>query len=137
MKLLLDENLSRRIVPALQARWPGSSQVALLGLEQATDAELCSYAAGQGYVICSKDDDFHRLVAVRNYKPKLLHVAMGNSSNGHILSSLLDMADAIDTGLADPDVGVVVGGIGWSAVTAPMPGTECTRITRRPEAQPR
>ncbi|HMO45308.1 MAG TPA: DUF5615 family PIN-like protein [Rubrivivax sp.] len=29
MKLLLDENLSRRLLPALQARFPGSSQVAL------------------------------------------------------------------------------------------------------------
>jgi Domain of unknown function (DUF5615) len=30
MKLLLDENLSRRIVPFLQLAFPGSSQVALL-----------------------------------------------------------------------------------------------------------
>lgn len=37
MKLLLDENLSRRIVPFLQAAFPGSSQVALLGLETATE----------------------------------------------------------------------------------------------------
>lgn len=58
MKLLLDENLSRRLVPALQAGLPGSSQVALLGLERATDAELCSYANRHGFVICSKDDDF-------------------------------------------------------------------------------
>jgi hypothetical protein len=31
VKLLLDENLSRRLVPALQEFFPGSSQVALLG----------------------------------------------------------------------------------------------------------
>ncbi len=37
MKLLLDENLSRRIVPFIQDMFPGSSQVALLGLEQADD----------------------------------------------------------------------------------------------------
>ena len=30
MKLLLDENLSRRLVPFLQECYPGSSQVALL-----------------------------------------------------------------------------------------------------------
>lgn len=64
MKLLLDENLSRRLVPALQARYPGSSQVALLGLERATDTRLCEYAADHGFVLCTKDDDFHRLVAV-------------------------------------------------------------------------
>ena len=36
MKLLLDENLSRRIVPLLQTDYPDSSQVALLQLETAT-----------------------------------------------------------------------------------------------------
>lgn len=45
MKLLLDENLSRRLVPALQAQFAGSSQVSLLGMERATDAELCAYAS--------------------------------------------------------------------------------------------
>ncbi len=38
MKLLLDENLSRRIVPFLQIAFPGSSQVALLGMETVADA---------------------------------------------------------------------------------------------------
>jgi predicted nuclease of predicted toxin-antitoxin system len=33
MKLLLDENLSRRIVPFLQTDFPGSSQVVLEGLQ--------------------------------------------------------------------------------------------------------
>lgn len=37
MKLLLDENLSRRLVPFLQHDYPGSSQVVLLGLESASD----------------------------------------------------------------------------------------------------
>jgi len=40
MKLLLDENLSRRLVPFLQHDYPGSSQVVLLGLESASDAEV-------------------------------------------------------------------------------------------------
>ncbi|MFE8032557.1 DUF5615 family PIN-like protein [Thiohalocapsa marina] len=44
MKLLLDENLSRRVVPFLQADFPGSSQVALEGLERADDAAIWDYA---------------------------------------------------------------------------------------------
>ena len=44
MKLLLDENLSRRIVPSLQQRFPGSTQVALVGLERAADVTLWDYA---------------------------------------------------------------------------------------------
>ncbi|MGZ5055554.1 MAG: DUF5615 family PIN-like protein [Methylobacter sp.] len=37
MKLLLDENLSRRVVPFIQDSYPGSTQVALIGLELVND----------------------------------------------------------------------------------------------------
>lgn len=108
MKLLLDENLSRRLVPALQARFAGSSQVSLLGLERATDAELCAYAAQHGFVICSKDDDFQRLVAARGYRPHLIHLAMGNASNDAVLAALLAAADRLQAAFDDPATGVVV-----------------------------
>lgn len=35
MKLLLDQNLSRRLLPHLQSHFPGTTQVALVGLERA------------------------------------------------------------------------------------------------------
>ena len=108
MKLLLDENLSRRLVPALQSRFPGTSQVSLLGLERATDAQLCAFAAEQGYVLCSKDDDFHRLVAARGYQPPLVHLALGNLSNDAVLAALLSAADRLDAALDEPGVGVVI-----------------------------
>ncbi|MGL4190640.1 MAG: DUF5615 family PIN-like protein, partial [Sphaerotilus sulfidivorans] len=44
MKLLLDENLSRRLVPSLQAVYPGSSQVDLLDLSGANDHAVWTYA---------------------------------------------------------------------------------------------
>lgn len=108
MKLLLDENLSRRLVPALQARFPGSSQVSLLGLERATDAQLCAHADQHGFVICSKDDDFQRLVAARGYRPRLILLAMGNTGNDAVLAALLAAADRLHDAFADPDTGVVV-----------------------------
>ena len=40
MKLLLDENLSRRLIPFLQHDYPGSSQVVLMGLESASELAL-------------------------------------------------------------------------------------------------
>ena len=116
MKLLLDENLSRRIVPALQSRWPGSSQVALLGLERATDAQLCACAAEHDFVICSKDDDFHRLVAARGYRPRLVHVSLGNASNEQVLAALLAAADDIEVAFTDASTGfVVLGRLGSGA----------------------
>ena len=108
MKLLLDENLSRRLVPALQARFPGSTQVALVGLERATDARLCEYAAQHGFVICSKDDDFHRLVAARGSRPRLIHLALGNVGNDAALAALLRAADRLHQAFDEPATGVVV-----------------------------
>jgi predicted nuclease of predicted toxin-antitoxin system len=69
---------------------------------------LCTFAAARGFVICSKDDDFQRLVAARAYEPKLVRKAMGNVDNEHILAALLSSADAIEAALADPATGVVV-----------------------------
>ncbi|MCB1590185.1 MAG: DUF5615 family PIN-like protein [Xanthomonadales bacterium] len=51
--------------PALQADYPGTTQVSLVGLERASDAQLCDYAQANGFLICSKDDDFAGLVAAR------------------------------------------------------------------------
>jgi predicted nuclease of predicted toxin-antitoxin system len=108
VKLLLDENLSRRLVPALQEFFAGSSQVALLGLERSSDAHLCDFAAEHDYVIVSKDDDFRRLVAARAYRPRLIHVSLGNANNQAVLATLLTAASRLHIAFADPTTGVVV-----------------------------
>jgi predicted nuclease of predicted toxin-antitoxin system len=62
MKLLLDENLSRRLVPFLQHDYPGTSQVVLLGLESASDRVVWQRAKDHGYVIVTRDADFQELI---------------------------------------------------------------------------
>lgn len=44
MKLLLDENLSRRIIPAIMGAYPESTQVALLGMDAYSDEQLCGFS---------------------------------------------------------------------------------------------
>ena len=61
MKLLLDENLSRRLIPFLQHDYPGSSQVVLLGLEAASDSVVWHIAKDHGFVIVTRDADFEEL----------------------------------------------------------------------------
>ena len=58
MKLLLDENLSRRLVPFLLHNYPGSSPVCLMGLDSATDVEVWNAAKSQDFVIVTRDADF-------------------------------------------------------------------------------
>jgi hypothetical protein len=40
MKLLLDENLSRRLLPFLEYDYPGSSYVVMLGMASAPDSDV-------------------------------------------------------------------------------------------------
>lgn len=70
MKLLLDENLSRRLVPFLQHDYPESSQVVLLGLESASDQRVWQTARENGFVIVTRDADFQELSLILGQPPQ-------------------------------------------------------------------
>lgn len=107
MKLLLDENLSRRLVPVLQEFYPGSSQVALLGLEQASDLEIWEFAKKNEYVLVTKDDDFRGLATLRGYPPKVILLTLGNSNNQRIIDILTSHDLEVSAVLTMADVGLV------------------------------
>jgi len=58
MKLLFDENLSFKLCERLASLFPGSTQVRLVGLAEADDRAIWSYARVNGYVLVSLDADF-------------------------------------------------------------------------------
>jgi predicted nuclease of predicted toxin-antitoxin system len=107
VKLLLDENLSRRIVPFLQAVFPGSSQVVLEGLEQAEDGEVWQFARDNGFVIVTKDSDFHELSLLKGAPPKVVWLRAGNGSKAEIVRLLLENAGAINVLATDDEVGCI------------------------------
>jgi hypothetical protein len=57
VKLLLDQNISRKLVPLLREDFPDSAHVAELDLAQSTDRQIWDYAGQNDYVIVSKDSD--------------------------------------------------------------------------------
>jgi predicted nuclease of predicted toxin-antitoxin system len=107
MKLLLDENPSRRIVPFLQTLYPGSSQVVLEGLEQADDAEIFRCAEDNGFVIVTKDSDFQELSLLHGAPPKVIWLRTGNASKANVVQLLTENHDAIAASIADDGVSCV------------------------------
>jgi len=99
MKLLLDENLSRRLVPFLQHDFPGSSQVVLLGLESASDKEVWSRAKADGYVVVTRDADFQELSLVWGAPPQVIRLRTPNTTRAAVLKLLLDNRDLIISAL--------------------------------------
>ncbi|MEO8104248.1 MAG: DUF5615 family PIN-like protein [Betaproteobacteria bacterium] len=100
MKLLLDENLSRRIVPLLQTDYPGSSQIALLHLEAATDREIWEFARNNDFVIVTRDSDFHEFNTLYGSPPRIIWLKTGNQSKASTLHTLLDRKAGIYSAFA-------------------------------------
>lgn len=91
MKLLLDENLSRRLVPFLQNDYPDSTQVTLIDLETASDLDIWKYAQKNTFVIVTRDADFYELsLHYQNNAPKVIWLRISNTSKNDVLKLLLN-----------------------------------------------
>ncbi len=107
MKLLLDQNLSRRLLPDLIKYFPASTQVQLASLDRADDADIWSHAKQHGFVIVTKDADFAELALLRGYPPKVIWLNCGNVSNAVVRRTLLDNAETIQHFIASVENGVL------------------------------
>ncbi len=107
MKLLLDENLSRRLVPFLQNEFPGSTQVTLVGLEQADDRTVWHYAKEYGYVIVTRDADFEELSSIHGAPPHVIWIRTPNQEKAAVLKLLLKHRAVLDEALLQTDVACI------------------------------
>ena len=108
MKLLLDENLSERLLPQLLEMFPESAHVRLLGLGGASDPTLWAYAAEHGFVLVTKDEDFLALSTSRGFPPKVVCLAIGNASNAITVQCLLSHSEEISQFVGHPDAGFLL-----------------------------
>lgn len=90
MKLLLDENLSDRIINKIIDLYPDSQHVKTLGLLNTDDALIWEFAKFNSFVIVSKDSDFHQRSLLYGHPPKFIYLRIGNSSTSKIVEILRD-----------------------------------------------
>ena len=103
MKLLLDQNLSPHLATDLQDRYPGTTHVRELGFERAPDPQIWDFAKQEGFVILSKDADFHQLSFLYGHPPKVIWVSLGNCTTTAIRGALQSAAEDIAAFEADED----------------------------------
>ena len=90
MKLLLDENLSDRIISRIVDLYPDSVHVKTLGLINTDDVVIWDYAKAHDLVIASKDSDFHQRSLLYGHPPKFIYLRIGNSPTSKIVQILRD-----------------------------------------------
>jgi predicted nuclease of predicted toxin-antitoxin system len=72
VKLLFDENLSRRLIRRIADLFPDSAHLSTEGLIQAPDSEVWAYAKANDYSIVTADADFYELATTLGPPPKVI-----------------------------------------------------------------
>jgi predicted nuclease of predicted toxin-antitoxin system len=107
MKLLLDQNLSFKLIPLLLSAFPGSKHVKNFSLTQEQDVPIWSFAAENGFTIVSKDSDFLHLALLRGHPPKVVYLRLGNCSTEAVASRLLAEEQTIKDFMNNPEESVL------------------------------
>ena len=73
MNLLLDANLSWRLIRILEEDFPGIMHVEKIGLgNNPSDSIIWHWAKDNGYFIVTQDEDFYLLTQQRGFPPKVV-----------------------------------------------------------------
>ena len=96
MKLLLDENLSDRIIPQIVDLYPDSAHVKTLALTTTDDLVIWEYSKTHDFIIVSKDSDFHQRSLLYGHPPKFIYLRIGNCPTSKIVQILRDNFDIIN-----------------------------------------
>ena len=108
MKLLLDQNVSPKLVGALADLFPDSAHVQSLGLECSSDEEIWEYALSHGFAIVTKDEDYNDLSTLRGFPPKVIWLQLGNCKTFRIEEILRSYHSRIIEFGTDNEIGTFV-----------------------------
>ena len=108
MKLLFDENLSRKLVVRLAELYPASAHVVEFDLLESPDREIWDLAKVRDFVIVSTDADFYELATTIGPPPKVVWLRRWTHPTRDAESILRREAIRITEFVADPELGVLV-----------------------------
>ena len=87
MKLLLDANLSYRLVKKLENICSVRNHVSRTGLPiPATDIAIWNWAKQYDFIIVTNDDDFYHFSNLYGFPPKVILLRMGNQTSDEIVT---------------------------------------------------
>ena len=103
MKLLFDQNLSRKLIPALSRLYEGSAHVAECGLDRADDHAVWEHAKTHGFAIVTRDTDFHQRAFLDGAPPKVVWIRLGNCTTKKVETLLRMRAADVEVFGSDKD----------------------------------
>jgi len=89
MKFLIDTQLPKLLAKRLREMGYEAEHVLEIALGQSPDNDIWRFAAANGMVIVSKDEDFAEWVLAGRLGPAVVWLRVGNCTNSELLASLL------------------------------------------------
>jgi len=108
MKLLIDHNLSPKLVKRLADVYPFSQHVSELGMSEAMDKEVWEYARQHDFLIVTRDADFNEYQLMVGFPPKIIWIRRGNCPTTTIETILRHNYEAVETLWEDPQTGLLI-----------------------------
>lgn len=102
MKLLFDQNLSRKLVNRLSDIFTESSHVQFQGLSEANDSEIWEVAKNNSFCMVTQDTDFADRSRLYGSPPKVIWLRCGNAPTAEVERILRAGVEAIQA-LIDSD----------------------------------
>jgi predicted nuclease of predicted toxin-antitoxin system len=108
MKLLLDANISWRLMNRLQTHFEDCHHVDHIGLSvPAKDVEIWDYALEHGCIIVTNDEDFLNFSHFKGFPPKVVLLRTGNQRSSYIEALLIKHKVAIASLNESEDYGLL------------------------------
>ncbi|GAB3497929.1 DUF5615 family PIN-like protein [Spirosoma knui] len=108
MRLLLDQNISFRVVKQLKSMFPEVIGVRECGLYNADDYQIWEYALQNKYTVVTFDKDIPAIGSVKGFPPKIIWLRTGNLSNQAVVSLFVDHANDIIAFVANDKKGCLL-----------------------------
>jgi predicted nuclease of predicted toxin-antitoxin system len=96
MKLLLDQNISFRLIKLLSGHFVFVTHVNQENLINVSDLEIRNHAIRNGYTIVTYDDDFIKYNHLHGQPPKIIWIRRGNLSNEALAQLLIKAKERIE-----------------------------------------
>ena len=97
MKILLDANISWKLVDKLKPIFGECAHVDLIGLNvPANDLDIWKYALENKHIIITKDNDFLNLLEINGFPPKIVLLKTGNNSSNALYELLIKIKPMIE-----------------------------------------
>jgi predicted nuclease of predicted toxin-antitoxin system len=108
VKLLYDENLSRKLVVLVADLYPDSAHVAEADLLESPDREIWEFAKTRNLIIVTTDSDFYELATTIGPPPKVVWLRRWTHPTRDAERLLRREAIRIAEFAADPELAVLV-----------------------------